>query len=124
MLSSDYETKITINRQEFMDCIDRATLLVRESDKMPVIIDVTDGQMELRIDSSIGSMDEEIDIEKTGKDIIIGFNPKFLLDALRVIDDESISIYFVNAKAPCFIRDEKSSYIYLILPVNINVNNR
>ncbi|MGN8737887.1 DNA polymerase III subunit beta [Bilifractor sp. HCP3S3_D3] len=124
MLSSDYETKITINRQEFMDCIDRATLLVRESDKMPVIIDVTDGQMELRIDSSIGSMDEEIDIEKTGKDIIIGFNPKFLLDALRVIDDENISIYFVNAKAPCFIRDEKSSYIYLILPVNINVNNR
>ena len=124
MLSSDYETKITINRQEFMDCIDRATLLVRESDKMPVIIDVTDGQMELRIDSSIGSMDEEIDIEKTGKDIIIGFNPKFLLDALRVIDYESISIYFVNAKAPCFIRDEKSSYIYLILPVNINVNNR
>ena len=124
MLSSDYETKITINRQEFMDCIDRATLLVRESDKMPVIIDVTDGRMELRIDSSIGSMDEEIDIEKTGKDIIIGFNPKFLLDALRVIDDESISIYFVNAKAPCFIRDEKSSYIYLILPVNINVNNR
>lgn len=124
MLSSDYETKITINRQEFMDCIDRATLLVRESDKMPVIIDVSDGQMELRIDSSIGSMDEEIDIEKTGKDIIIGFNPKFLLDALRVIDDESISIYFVNAKAPCFIRDEKSSYIYLILPVNINVNNR
>lgn len=124
MLSSDYETKITINRQEFMDCIDRATLLVRESDKMPVIIDVTDGQMELRIDSSIGSMDEEIDIEKTGKDITIGFNPKFLLDALRVIDDESISIYFVNAKAPCFIRDEKSSYIYLILPVNINVNNR
>ncbi len=124
MLSSDYETKITINRQEFMNCIDRATLLVRESDKMPVIIDITDGQMELRIDSSIGSMDEEIDIEKTGKDIIIGFNPKFLLDALRVIDDESISIYFVNAKAPCFIRDDNGSYIYLILPVNINVNNR
>ncbi|MGN0363396.1 MAG: DNA polymerase III subunit beta [Bilifractor sp.] len=124
MLSSDYETKITINRQEFMNCIDRATLLVRESDKMPVIIDVEDGQMKLQIDSSIGSMNEEIDVEKTGKDIIIGFNPKFLLDALRVIDDENISIYFVNAKAPCFIKDDKESYIYLILPVNINVNNR
>jgi DNA polymerase-3 subunit beta len=120
MLSSDYETKIIINRQEFVSCIDRATLLVRESDKMPVIIDITDDCMILRIDSAIGSMDEEIDIEKTGKDITIGFNPKFLLDALRVIDDEQISIYFVNAKAPCFIRDDAGNYIYLILPVNIN----
>jgi DNA polymerase-3 subunit beta len=122
MLSSDYETKIEVNRQEFISCIDRATLLVRESDKMPVIIDITDEQMELQIDSAIGSMDEEIDIEKTGKDITIGFNPKFLLDALRVIDDERVSIFFVNAKAPCFIRDEEGNYIYLILPVNINVN--
>jgi DNA polymerase-3 subunit beta len=122
MLSSDYETKIEVNRQEFISCIDRATLLVRESDKMPVIIDITDEQMELQIDSAIGSMDEEIDIEKTGKDITIGFNPKFLLDALRVIEDERVSIFFVNAKAPCFIRDEEGNYIYLILPVNINVN--
>jgi DNA polymerase III sliding clamp (beta) subunit (PCNA family) len=85
-------------------------------------LDITDEQMELQIDSAIGSMDEEIDIEKTGKDITIGFNPKFLLDALRVIDDERVSIFFVNAKAPCFIRDEEGNYIYLILPVNINVN--
>jgi len=122
MLSSDYETKIVINRQEFMSCIDRATLLVRESDKMPVIINISENNMELSIDSAIGSMDENMDIEQTGRDIIIGFNPKFLLDALRVIDDENVSIYFVNAKAPCFIRDDNGHYVYLILPVNINVN--
>ena len=59
-----------------------------------------------------------IDIRKEGKDIMIGFNPKFLIDALRVIDDETIDIYYVNSKAPCFIRDENQTYIYLILPVN------
>ena len=118
MLSSDYETKMTINRKEFLECIDRATLLVKEGDKKPVIISVTDGKMELKINSAIGSMDEEIDIEKQGKDLMIGFNPKFLIDALRVIEDETVDIYLVNPKAPCFIRDKDGAYIYLVLPVN------
>ena len=56
--------------------------------------------MQLRIDSSMGSMKEDIDIEKSGKDIIIGFNPKFLIDALKVIDDEEVTIYLVNPKLP------------------------
>ena len=86
------------------------------------IINITDDDMELRIDSAMGSMNEEIDIEKEGKDIMIGFNPKFLIDALRVIDDETVTIYLVNPKAPCFIRDDEENYTYLILPVNINQN--
>lgn len=68
-------------------------------------------------------MNENIDIEKNGKDIMIGFNPKFLIDALRVIDDEKVDIYLVNPKAPCFIKDADEKYIYLILPVNFNVAN-
>ena len=118
MLSSDYETKVTINKKELLDCIDRATLLVKEGDKKPIIINITDGMMELKINSTVGSMNEEIDIVKQGKDLMIGFNPKFMIDALKVIDDEEIDIYLVNPKAPCFIRDAKEKYIYLILPVN------
>ena len=118
MLSSDYETKVTVNKKELLECIDRATLLVKEGDKKPIIISISDGNMELKINSTVGSMDEEIDIIKQGKDIMIGFNPKFMIDALKVIDDEEIDIYLVNPKAPCFIRDIKEKYIYLILPVN------
>lgn len=122
MLSSDYETKIKMNKRELLDCIDRATLLVKEGDKKPVIIDVKDTSMQLKMNSTVGSMDEDIDIEKEGKDLKIGFNPKFLIDALRVIEDEEIMLYMVNPKAPCFIKDEEESYIYMILPVNfINV---
>ena len=55
---------------------------------------------------------------KNGKDLMIGFNPKFLIDALRVIDGEEIDIYLVNPKAPCFIKDSEDSYVYMILPVN------
>ncbi len=121
MLSSDYETKVTINKKELQSCIERASLLIRETDKKPIIIDIKNNDFELKINTAIGSMNEEIDITMEGKDIIIGFNPKFLLDALRVIDDETVDIYLINAKAPCFIRDKEQSYIYLILPVNINV---
>ncbi|EET58903.1 DNA polymerase III, beta subunit [Marvinbryantia formatexigens DSM 14469] len=120
MLSSDYETKLKINKKELLNCIDRATLLIKEGDKKPIIIGISDTSMELKINSQIGSMNEQISIEKEGKDILIGFNPRFLMDALRVIDDETITIYLVNPKAPCFIRDDAESYIYLILPVNFN----
>jgi DNA polymerase-3 subunit beta len=124
MLSNDYETKVRINKKEFLNCIDRATLLVKEGDKKPIIIHIEDGSMELNIDSQIGSMKEDIDIQKEGKDILIGFNPKFLMDALRVIDDEEVDIYLMNPKAPCFIKDGEEQYIYLILPVNFNAVNR
>ena len=122
MLSSDYETKVKINKRELLDCIDRATLLVKEGDKKPIIMNVTDGNMELKINSFIGSMNEDIDIVKEGKDILIGFNPKFFIDALRVIDEEEVSLYMVNPKAPCFIKDDEGKFIYLILPVNFNAS--
>lgn len=120
MLSGDYETKFTVNNKELLSSIDRATLFIKETDKKPVIIAISDGSMDLKMTTQIGSMNDEIPIEKEGKDILIGFNPKFIMDALRVIDDENIDIYMINPKAPCFIKDKEGKYIYLILPVNIN----
>ena len=118
MLSSDYETKISVNKKELLECIDRATLLVKEGDKKPIIMNITDDSVILKINSVLGSMNEEIEINKTGKDLMIGFNPKFLIDALRVIDDERVDLYMVNPKAPCFIKNVEETYVYLILPVN------
>ena len=120
MLSSDYDTKVKINKREFLNCIDRATLLIREGDRKPIILNIQDGSLQLKINSFVGSMNEEIEIEKEGKDLLIGFNPKFFIDALRVIDDEEVTLYMVNPKAPCFIKDDAGTYVYLILPVNFN----
>ncbi len=118
MLSNDYETKVSINKKEFLDSIDRANLLIREGDKKPIIINILNGLLQVNVNSAIGAINEDIDIDKEGKDIMIGFNPKFLMDALRVIDDENVTMYLVNHKSPCFIRDKEENYIYLILPVN------
>lgn len=121
MLSRDYETKVTVNRKAFLDCIDRASILIRENDKKPLIINIQqDDVLQLRLNSSFGSMDAEVPVRRTGKDLMIGFNPKFLMDALRMISDEEVDLYMTNPKSPCFIRDEEETYIYLILPVNFN----
>ncbi len=118
MISYNYETKVTFKRKEFMDCIDRSLLLVRESDKKPLVLDVKDECVELTMNSVIGNMREQLFPAKEGKDQMIGFNPRFLMDALKVIGDEEVSLYLSNSRAPGFIRDEASTYIYLILPIN------
>lgn len=120
MLSSDYDTKVKVNKREFLSCIDRATLLIREGDKKPIILNIQDGSLQLKINSFAGSMNEELEIDKEGKDLLIGFNPRFFIDALRAIDEEEVTLYMVNPKAPCFIKDDAGTYVYLILPVNFN----
>ena len=117
MISNDYKTRITINKKEMADCIDRATLLIKEGDKKPVFLSMKDTEMELTINTFIGSMDESIPITKDGDDLLISFNPKFLIDILKVLDQEEVSMFFTNPKAPCFIKDEEGSYIYIVLPV-------
>lgn len=119
MLSNDYETRILVNKMDLLRCLDRSTLFIRESDKKPIILNINENNMELRIASEIGSMKDEISLKKEGKNLIIGFNPRFLVDALRVIDEEEISIYLINDVAPCIIKDENNSYLYLILPIAI-----
>ena len=118
MLSNDYETKIKVKKTALMSAVDRAMLFTSESDKGTLVLTIGGDSMNLSIRSSAGSMSDDVAVESEGKELRIGFNPKFILDVLRVIDDEEISVYFLNSKAPCFIRDDAGSYIYLVLPVN------
>lgn len=120
MLKNNYETKVKVNKNEFFGCIDRATLLLREAEKKPVILNITDHEIQLEMNTKIGSMDEEVNAKKEGKDLKIAFNPKYIIDVLKVIEDEEVSLFLFNSNAPCFIKNEEESYIYLVLPVNMN----
>jgi DNA polymerase-3 subunit beta len=119
MISSDYETKVKINKKDLHSSITRSTLMVKEQDKKPIIMNIEDDKMNLKISSFIGNFDESIDISKEGKNLQIGFNPKFFIDALNVIDDEEVTIYMLDYKNPCLIKNDNEDYIYVILPVNI-----
>ncbi len=121
MLSMDTDLCVKANRNELMGCIDRASLLIQETDKKPIIVNVkNDNNLYIRLDTNIGSLNEEMEIEKDGGEIIIGFNPSFIMDALRVIDDDRVNIYMKDSKSPCLIKDVDNTYIYIVLPININ----
>ena len=118
MISSDYKTKMTINRREFMECIDRATLLNKEGENKAVYLTIKDNVLALSINTILGSMNEDIPIQKEGEDLMITFNPKLIIDVLRVLEDENVSLYFTSPKLPCFIRDDNNTYIYIVMPVS------
>ena len=70
--------------------------------------------------SEEGNVKEEIIIEKEGNDIEIGFNSKFVIEDLKAVDDEQISLNFKTGVSPCVVKPvEGDAYEYLILPVRI-----
>ncbi len=116
----DYETKATFNRSELVNSLERTLPLIKE-DKKPVIIDINKDVFEVKLVTNYGSYYDKLFINTEGINIKIALNPKFLLDALKAIDDDEVSLFCMSQKNPCFIRDENDSYIYIVMPVNINL---
>lgn len=113
-------TSIKVNREQIYAAVDRALLILNDGTRRPVICTLDKDRMEVSGTSVYGTVSEEIEIsDMTGKDIRIGFNPKFVIDALKAIPDDFITIEFFGAKAPIIIRNNET-YLYLVLPVNIS----
>jgi DNA polymerase-3 subunit beta len=121
-MSVDHKIKVMVNRQELISAVDRSTLLIKESEKKPVVMNIKDDSMFIRVDSMLGNLNEEMEVEKSGPDIIIGLNPRFILDILRNIDDETVSIYMNDGKSPCMIKNDNEDFIYILMPININAD--
>jgi len=120
MLSSEYDTKLTINRKSLEEALNPAMVLIKEGDKKPIIIDVLENETKIMMKSGRGEGNTTIETKKEGKEITIGFNPKFVMDVLKAVDEEEIDMFMVNPKAPCFIRDVDETYNYVILPINFS----
>lgn len=121
MINYDYETKVIVSKNDFAGAIDRSTTMIRETERKPIALKISGDAMEVSANTELGRMNDKIPATVEGEDLLIGFNPKFLLDALKVIPDESVTMYFSGSKRPLFIRDDENSYLYLILPVNMGV---
>lgn len=121
IFSPDYETKILINRKNLLMSLERAALISREGKKNPIHIEFDADTMIITSNAELGASREEISTNLEGKEISIAFNPKYLLEALRVIDDEEIFIQFISPLTPCTIcPKEGDHYKYLILPIRMN----
>ncbi|NLI88912.1 MAG: DNA polymerase III subunit beta [Epulopiscium sp.] len=119
--SSDYETKVLIDRNALLLSIERAALISREGKKNPIKIQLTSDKMIITSNTDLGTAREEITASLDGKDLLIAFNPKYLIEALKAIDDDQVEIYFISSLAPCIIQPVKGNdFKYLILPIRLS----
>ena len=123
-IPSSWETRIKVNKSSIQECFERIILIsassIEKEKKYPVKINVEIGKVTIYCANQTGDAKEEIYVETEGKELEIGFNPRFFLDALKAIDDEEVYIEFGTNRSPCIIRPvENGDYIYMILPIKM-----
>jgi DNA polymerase-3 subunit beta len=122
ILPKEYQSRLKVNRGEMIDCLERASLLAKEGKNNLVKLSIVRDKILISSRSEEGNVKEELFVEKEGNDLEIGFNAKYLLDALKVIDDEEVVMEFNTNVSPCLIKPLEGNrwYEYLILPVRIS----
>lgn len=113
------ETKVNLSVRSFLEAVERASVLSRDKNGAN-IIRINVEKDELRIDqtSEFGKISEQMNIELDGKNVMIAFNAKFLIEALKVIDSEQIIFELSGPFSPGVMRPiDNPNYLYLVLPV-------
>ncbi len=118
IISSNFATSVTVNKAQFEDSLDRASILGRISNDNVIKLSIKDNMLTLYSSSEIGNVTEKINIVQNGTDLTICFDSRFLKDCLRAIKDEFIKLCFTTSVNPCIIKaNEGENYIFLILPL-------
>jgi len=121
IIPNDFDTNVIINKDQFKSSLDRAAILSRGEKNNLVKLDIKEDTLHLVSNSDDGAnLHEIVAINLVGKDMTIAFNSRYLLDCMRVIDDEFIKINLNTPVNPCVITPcDKEDYLYLILPVRM-----
>ena len=123
-IPQNWETRVKVNKSNIQNCFERILLIsassIEKEKKYPVKINIEVGKVTISCANQTGDAKEEIFVDTEGKELEIGFNPRFFLDALKAIDDEEVYIEFGTNRSPCIIKPiEDGDYIYMILPIKM-----
>jgi len=126
VIPNNWDTRIRVNKNILLNCFERISLIsassIEKEKKYPVKISIEIGKIVISCTNQTGDAKEEIYTQTEGKDLEIGVNPKYFLDALKVIDDEEIYINFGSNISPCIIKpieETIKNYTYMILPIRM-----
>jgi len=120
VFTKEGETIIVVDRTSLLESIDRASLISRDTKKSPVRLRMEDGCIIVTSNTEMGAAYEEVVVEQDGPDMEIEFQPRYLTDALKVIDDQKVIMEFTSSNLPCIIKPEGSEdHIYLVLPLRM-----
>lgn len=118
VITSDYDTMITINRVDFINSLERTSIVSKEIKKHPINLNINKESIILTSMTEIGTTYDEISIKLEGDDLEIAFNPKYLIDILKAIEQDYVNLYFTTPLSPCIIKGvDSTDHKYLILPL-------
>ena len=115
-------TKLTANVATLMSSIERVSLIVSEKIKSPVRCIFGENTADFRTTNTIGTAHDTCDIAGNGGELEIGFNCRYLLDALRAVPTEEVTLELQNGLSPIVFTpvDDKKDFAYMVLPVRLH----
>ena len=127
IIAANNTIKMEVNSHELRDSLERAMLIINDDDtspdkRMPVRLSIGYDKIEVSCMTSKGKVNDAINAKIEGGELVIGFNCRFLIDAIASCDEEKIEIDLSTPVSGCFMRslDEKNSnYVFMILPVRL-----
>ncbi|MBZ9609780.1 DNA polymerase III subunit beta [Clostridium estertheticum] len=124
IIPEEYNLKITAKRHELLSCIERASLMAKEGNTNLVKFNIEEDNMIITSNSQLGKAREEINIILQGESLQIAFNSKYLIELLKIMEEEEIIMEFSSGVNPCVVKNkEKNNCTYMVLPVRIRANN-
>ena len=116
-----FRTVVQVERAELMSTIDRVSLIVNEKNSSPVRMRFGDGMIDCLCVTPIGKAEDICTCEGSGQDLEIGFNDRYLTDALKAAGKDKLSVCLNTASSPCIIKaaDGTENFTYMILPVRL-----
>ena len=116
----NYESYVIVNKEQFEEALERATLLSRTSNNNFVKFDIKENNICLTSNSELGNLKENIPVTLNGKDLLISFNPRYFLESLKTVSNDFVKICFNDSTKPCVVvPTDDDEFLYLILPVRI-----
>ena len=122
LLNKEFETRVIINIKEFQSSLERASLISMNDKNSPVKLSIGNDRIIITSNAELGAVREEIKVDIEGNNLEIGYNPAFLIDALKAIDEDRAAIYFITTNAPCTLRpvvENNNDFAYLVQAVRI-----
>jgi DNA polymerase-3 subunit beta len=120
VFNEDFSTIVTSDRLDLLSGLERACLVAKESKKTPVKLEIKDESVIITSNTEVGQSYDEISCDIDGQSLEIAFNPRYLIEALKAVDEEKVSFKFTTALSPCIIRGLESDICkYLILPLRL-----
>lgn len=121
IIPHNFNTVVTLPKEQFEDALERAILLARTDKNNLVKFEIKEDVMAISADSEIGNINEKIVVKLLGNDLTIAFNARYFTEMLRYVGCENIVIKFTNAVSPCIVVPSGSveEFMYLILPVRL-----